>query len=42
MLMVLLGIILLILFYVSVKTFLDKPSNKNFIEQSVEDVGRYF
>lgn len=34
----LLGIILLILLYVSLKTFCDKPNDNNQIEQTIEDV----
>ncbi len=40
--MSLLAIILLMLFYASIKTFKDKPNQNNQIEQSVTDVTNYF
>lgn len=40
--MTLLGLILLILFYASIKTFKDKPNQNNQIEQSISDVNGYF
>lgn len=41
-LMGLLGIILLVLFYSSVKAFRDKPNQNNQIEQTISDVKAYF
>jgi hypothetical protein len=40
--MVLLSLILLALFFASVKTFRDKPNQNNQIEQSISDVKAYF
>ena len=40
--MCLLGLILLVLFYVSARTFCDKPNNNNYIEQTIVDVETYF
>lgn len=41
-LMGLLGVILLVLFYSSVKAFRDKPNQNNQIEQTISDVQSYF
>lgn len=41
-LMGLLGLILLVLFYASIKAFRDKPNQNNLIEQTVSDVRAYF
>jgi len=38
----LLGIILLILLFVSIKTFYEKPNHNNQIEQSIADVRNLF
>ncbi len=34
-LMILLGLILIVLFYVSARTFFDKPNNNNYIDQTI-------
>lgn len=41
-LMAILGLILAVLFYISLKTFYDKPNQNNQIEQSICDVNTYF
>lgn len=41
-LLTLLGVILLILFYVVIATFRSKPNENNQIEQSISDVREYF
>lgn len=40
--MSLLGLILVVLFFVSFKTFYERPNHNNQIEQSTEDVRAYF
>ena len=40
--MSLLAVILVILFYVSLRTFCDKPNNNNQIEQTIADVMEFF
>lgn len=42
LIMSLLCVILLIIVYVSMSAFCDKPSDNNQIEQSIEDVRNYF
>jgi hypothetical protein len=41
-LMAVLGLILMLLLWVSIRTFCFKPNNNNQIEQSIEDVENYF
>jgi len=40
--MAVIGLILFILIYISVRTFSDKPNNNNHIQQSIADTKEYF